>query len=340
MEVINELVSIIVPVYNSEKRIKRCIESIIKQTYQNWELILINDGSLDNSLTICSDYSNYDSRVKVYSQKNKGVSEARNLGIYHAKGDLICFVDSDDSVDERLLEILIKNLNDSDLVICGMNKIINKQIETYTIEKTTISGQEKIVDFIQKYYLSWLVSSPCGKLYKKMHIPKGGFDKDISLGEDLKLNIAYFKNINKITVISESLYNYYDNDYSLTKVYKKGNYEAIDNIYDVTKKYVLPFNDVYSKKFKNINYKFFSFCVSFMSQNMINENKKERKELIKRICNNTNMQQSVLNLPEISFIYKLYAFALKNKKTKELYLLSWIKFKFNTLESAKDKIKM
>lgn len=330
MEVINELVSIIVPVYNSEKRIERCIESIIKQTYQNWELILVNDGSLDNSLKICNDYSNHDSRIKVYSQKNKGVSEARNLGIYHAKGEFVCFVDSDDSVDDRLLEVLINNQKDSDLVICGMNRIINQKVEINCIENTTISGQEMIVDFMQKYYLFWLVSSPWGKLYKKMYIPRSGFDKDISLGEDLKFNIAYFKNISNIKVISESLYNYYDNDYSLTKVYKKGNYEAIDNIYDVTKKYVLLFNDESSIKFKNVNYKFFSFCVSFMSQNMINENKKERKELIKRICNNTNLRQAILNLPEISFIYKIYVFALKKKRTKELYLLSWIKFKINT----------
>ena len=330
MEVIDELVSIIVPVYNSEKTIERCIDSIIKQTYQNWELILINDGSQDSSLKICNNYSNYDSRVKVYSQKNKGVSEARNMGICHSNGEFICFVDSDDSVNERLLEILINNQKNSDLVICGMRRIINQKIEINSIENTTISGQEMIVDFMQKNYLLWVVSSPWGKLYKKKYIPTSGFDKDISLGEDLKFNIGYFKQINNIEVISEPLYNYYDNDYSLTKVYKSGNYEAIDNIYDETKKYVLLFNDVSSIKFKNINYKFFTFCVSFMSQNMINVNKKERKELIKRICNNNDLQQAILNLPEISFIYKIYVLALKKKKIKELYLLSWIKFKINT----------
>src|SRR5690606_18531829 len=97
----NPLISIVVPVYNSEKYLPECIESILNQNYANIELIIVNDGSTDNSLSIAEKFSENDSRIKILSQRNSGVSAARNLGISIAQGDYIGFVDSDDTVHEK-----------------------------------------------------------------------------------------------------------------------------------------------------------------------------------------------------------------------------------------------
>lgn len=105
-------ISVIVPVYNSEKYVRRCIESVIMQTYQNWELIMVDDGSEDNSLTILYEYEKQDSRIKVIHQDNKGPGNARNKGINHATGDYIVFVDSDDRIDENYFSLLSKKTED------------------------------------------------------------------------------------------------------------------------------------------------------------------------------------------------------------------------------------
>src|SRR5699024_1725724 len=121
----NILVSIVVPIFNSEKYLDETISSILSQTYKNIELILVNDGSTDRSLEICTNYEKTDERVFVVNQTNQGVSAARNKGIVYAKGEYIQFVDSDDIVDPRMTEKLVnKILKDSDLVICGYTKVL------------------------------------------------------------------------------------------------------------------------------------------------------------------------------------------------------------------------
>jgi len=104
------IVSVIVPVYNQENRLTRCVDSILKQTYTNFELILIDDGSKDKSLTICNDYTTKDNRIVVLHQENAGVSVARNLGIDNARGKWLCFVDSDDYVTEFYIQDLLEQV--------------------------------------------------------------------------------------------------------------------------------------------------------------------------------------------------------------------------------------
>ncbi len=114
------LISIIIPVYNVEKYLEECIESCINQTYRNIEIILINDGSTDNSLEICQKYANIDNRIIVKSISNSGVAHARNVGIGVSKGDYITFIDSDDFVDKRYCELMYKVLEErkADIACC------------------------------------------------------------------------------------------------------------------------------------------------------------------------------------------------------------------------------
>ena len=118
------VISIIVPVYNAEKYLHRCIDSILSQTFTDFELLLIDDGSTDSSSIICDDYLREDSRVRVFHKKNGGVSSARNMGLDNAKGKWITFVDSDDFISSNFCEILLDNENE-DLVICSFETFGN-----------------------------------------------------------------------------------------------------------------------------------------------------------------------------------------------------------------------
>ena len=119
------LLSIIVPVYNVEKYIERCIKSILNQSFTNFELILVDDGSPDNCGKICDEYKKKDSRIKVIHKKNGGLSDARNAGIERAKGEYIAFVDSDDFINKYMYEILYKNAKkwDADISICNFKMV-------------------------------------------------------------------------------------------------------------------------------------------------------------------------------------------------------------------------
>lgn len=122
-----EKISIIIPIFNTEKYLEECINSVLCQTYKNLEILLINDGSTDKSLLICEKYKKIDDRIKLYSKKNGGLSDARNYGIEKAKGDFIFFLDSDDIIQKNTIEIMSKYLeNDSTMVICDFDRFTNK----------------------------------------------------------------------------------------------------------------------------------------------------------------------------------------------------------------------
>lgn len=112
----NSLISIIIPVYNAEYTLNRCIDSILNQTFQDWELLLINDGSIDQSGKLCDQYAVTDQRIKVFHKENEGVSVARNLGIKESTGEYITFIDADDEVVKDYLAILYENIQQSDIV--------------------------------------------------------------------------------------------------------------------------------------------------------------------------------------------------------------------------------
>ena len=115
-------ISVIIPVYNTELYLRRCLESVINQTYTNLQIIIIDDGSTDNSLKICTEYAQNDNRLIVYSQNNSGVSAARNKGLDMATGDYIAFVDSDDFIENDMFAKLLNTMvnNEADIIVCGI----------------------------------------------------------------------------------------------------------------------------------------------------------------------------------------------------------------------------
>ena len=197
----NPLVSIIVPVYNVEKYINRCLDSIINQTYKNLELILIDDGSTDNSGKICDEYSKVDRRIIVKHNTNKGVSYTRNCGINLASGEYLLFIDSDDYVDLNYVENLLKPiiLEDYDLVVCNINHIFYNDIKN-NIVNTKLLSQNYYDDL---YILNILRITPVNKLFKTKIITAFNikFIENLSYSEDCIFNYEYAKHVKNINML-------------------------------------------------------------------------------------------------------------------------------------------
>ena len=236
----NEIVSIIVPAYNAERTINRCIDSILKQSYSNLEIIIINDGSKDSTEEKCMKYIK-NKRIKYIRINNSGVSNARNIGIENSTGTYIMFVDSDDYIEKNMVERLYDNINENvDLVICSKNLItINEKIS----EKIDIASCTLKKENIIQLYRAKILNPPYCKLYRSEIIKSKSirFDISISIGEDLLFNILYLKNITKdIKILNENLYNYEKiNTNSLSVRYYSNMLEMKKKITDELKRYEL-----------------------------------------------------------------------------------------------------
>lgn len=198
-------ISVILPVYNAEKFINRCIESMLNQTFSRFELIIINDGSMDSSLEICKMYEARDNRIRLFSNENKGVSFSRNFGIKKSRGKYVYFIDSDDWIESNTFETMYELAKDgADLVIGGAtyeyisDKAIKKVIPEKTKEEYFWISKKNLVSFI------W------NKLYKKEIIVKNNieFPTDLKLGEDLLFNFTFSLQCNEIIVFSKANYHY------------------------------------------------------------------------------------------------------------------------------------
>lgn len=214
-----ELVSIIVPVYNVEKYLRRCIDSIINQTYRNIEIIIIDDGSTDNSGKICDEYAKRDNRIKIIHQQNKGVSSTRNNGIEHANGKYITFVDSDDFIERKMIETIYNKIicENADIVICGVksidenNNVINQSINTKENKFNNVNAIKVMLDEKLFYSVCW------AKLYKKKLFNNIKFNPKIRIAEDMDVLYRVLYKSNKIVQIPERLYNWTNRKDSVTK---------------------------------------------------------------------------------------------------------------------------
>lgn len=202
-------ISIIVPVYNVEKYLNRCLDSIINQSFINFELILINDGSTDKSGKICDKYAQIDKRVRVIHKKNEGVSLTRNLGINIAKGDYITFIDSDDWIEQDFLKKAIEYIkeNNVSILITGFVFENNKKIfNTFNAKKDEILLNDEIKkEFLKQNKFSWTVYD---KFFKKEIIKKYKFDSRFKIGEDMLFCWQILKNEKKIGYLPLYKYHY------------------------------------------------------------------------------------------------------------------------------------
>ena len=207
------LISVIVPVYNTEQYLQDCIQSIISQSFTNWELILVDDGSTDGSAAMCDEYTKKDSRVRVFHKANGGVSSARNLGLKHAKGKWVTFIDSDDWLESSYLSVLMQptpEIEASDLIISYPKK--------YTATSEVLLPTERYEGVISVENI-FLLFSEChldrytylhSKFFQKAFIDKWNlrFDEKMPMGEDHAFLYSCLLKVHKIYVLKGANYNY------------------------------------------------------------------------------------------------------------------------------------
>ncbi len=203
------LCSIIVPIFNAEKNLKRCIQSILDQTYENFELILINDGSTDSSKEICINFSLYDSRILYFEQNNQGIAITRNNGVKYAHGDYIFFVDSDDYVYKDFCKVAIEafSFNKSDIVIFGFNTILlnkNKTIKHHVKDSKIIDKLHALQGTLIDGYIN---SLPWNKAYKK-ELFNGIYYPEGRVFEDVGTTYKLIDKANNIYITDKITYNY------------------------------------------------------------------------------------------------------------------------------------
>ena len=336
-------ISVIIPIYNAEKYIKKCIDSIRKQTLREIEIILVDDGSNDNSPDICDYYSQIDKRIKVIHIKNNGVSNARNMGIKLAKGRYIMFSDSDDYVNSAWCETLYKlaENNRDDFIVCGY-EIINNRNNNYR-KKNILSDlkNENIFlprkDFYKLY--SWqLLNSPCNKIFDIEKIKKHNilYKQELSLGEDMIFNLDYLNVCSgNIKIINKSLYYYVNDDKeSLDNKYYDNLFEIYRELFKKINHSMEILGTDYDKYKKDINLDYFYLIEKVLTNTLNKKNKDSFFNKLKYnnyILSSKDCRMCVSNL-ETTYIRKSYIFLLK--KEKYIYI-----FLYNKLVSSLYKIK-
>lgn len=212
-------ISVIVPIYNSEKYLETCLRSITSQTYRNLEIILVNDGSTDDSLAICKAFQEIDPRIKILSKSNAGVSEARNDGVTESRGYYLLFIDSDDYIDLDYVETLhrkIKEYNADVVISNGIDFDADGEIpaKNRVHENKILRNSEALKELYSEKYFS----SVCwGKIFKRDVIGNTTFDKAMKIAEDFKFLDEVFAEADTVVVIPERKYHYFVRNGSVTK---------------------------------------------------------------------------------------------------------------------------
>lgn len=249
----NLLVSIIIPIYNAGKYINKCVESILNQTYKNVEIILINDGSKDDSLDILKELEKEHQNIIVYDQENCGVANTRNRGMQYATGDYIMFIDNDDFIDPEYIEIFVNELKeaDYDIVIGGFKRVNTKN--------QILFHNHPLDDRWTKY----TIIAPWAKLYKREVIEKYQaqfLDYGIAEAVYFVLNL-YSRNLNIKTIEYEG-YNWFYNDESISNTMHKGLNETIDLTYVLDK--LLQYDASNNLEVDYFYYFIYRFCVYYL----------------------------------------------------------------------------
>lgn len=210
------MISVIIPVYNTAKFLSTCIKSVVNQTYQDLEIILVNDASTDSSIHICNRFKEKDKRIILIDKKqNEGVEKARYDGILVAKGEYICFVDSDDWLEKNALKRMYDKAieTDADYVEIGMQRVLDRHKIIKRKSNPAVKGLITQPQLFDSYYISFfginiLLVNLCGKLYKNSIFQEPPQPIGLAMGEDLYFNLEIFPHLQKIYIDDYIGYNY------------------------------------------------------------------------------------------------------------------------------------
>lgn len=329
-----DLISVIVPVYNVEKYLKRCVDSIVNQTYKNLEIILVDDGSKDKSGAICDEYEKIDNRVKAIHKQNGGVCSARNMALQEAKGEWIAFIDSDDWIELNYFEELYNcaiELN-SDIVICGYNRVTENK-------KESINNSGKIIELNSREFLIKLLNPQTGygfchmKLYKRDSIKDIIFNTSLKVGEDALFNEMVAQNVKRVCLVEKNLYNYRINPNSVVRKYDLEYANKYLKSMEVNREYLFK---MYSNddEIKQNYYNFVAFHVLLVAVNYCynKDNKvKNKTVLLKEVCKYKVFKEGIKksNYNNLSITRKISLFTIKNKLYFITRCICWIRNRQN-----------
>ncbi|GAB6616553.1 MULTISPECIES: glycosyltransferase family 2 protein [Bacillus] len=326
-------VSIVIPIYNAEKKLDKCIHSILNQTFEDLELILVNDGSSDSSLNICRKYERQDKRIIVINKKNEGSITTRKKGIEASSSDYVMFVDADDWIDRRMVEILYKQSVESsaDITVCNTYKVLGNGVLIKKKNKSEYFDNNRIYDkegirkeLVVAYFWGHpFPSSLYAKLYKREILESCGeyLNKIHFLGDDLFYNLEMFIKSNRITIIDQALYYYRMG--GLTSKYMPYLFEDMVNGYQIQKEVINKYYlDTQQKQYNGISIMLlntFKTCL----YNLFNSNLGEMhiRELIEKYVSNEKVIECLHNEGSRDYFSKEYLDAIKYKNVDYLYAL-------------------
>lgn len=328
MESLNKtIVSIIIPVYNAQQYIAKCIDSVISQSYINWELILVDDGCTDKSGEICDKYAQKDKRIKVFHKKNGGVSSARNTGISEAVGEWLYFIDSDDFIDsDTLSKSIKKNVEIPDLIVHGLvnDYIYNGKSCSLLYKKIEDNDYKEIIEFTDRY---GLLKGPVCKLFRHSIVKENKlfFDESICYGEDTKFSFEYLQKCKSIAFVPEHFYHYcFRLEGSLTK--RSYPYLSWDNTARMLLELRLPIMKQFSMPdsyFQYIRFEYISHIIrAVYSMYKDGVSKLDRLKYLKKLHNDIYLRKPHKDLKYLNrFIY-----LLKVPTLMDLIMIVSIKF--------------
>lgn len=317
----DEKISVIVPIYNVEKYLHRCIESIINQTYRNIEIILVNDGSTDDSKNICEKYLNKDKRIKLINKKNGGLSEARNAGLKKATGEIVSFIDSDDFIETNFYEYMLAEMKktNSDIAICGtsIDYENGKKREKVNLTEEILDSKEAIIKLNS---FSSFDMSVCNKIFKRDIVKNIEFPIG-KKSEDYFVTYKYLDKAKKIVVLPKAMYHYYQRPNSISrgkvnisydyiegslrqKEYIEKRYPDIQNVANTA--YAFSYIAVYNRYIEND---------ADLPREKKKKFKKEVKKYIKYIISNEYIN-NLKKIQAIVFSYNLFLYKLLIKILK------------------------
>jgi len=339
---LNNKVSIIIPVYNVEDFLARCLESALNQSYLNIEIVVVNDGSPDNCQIIIDEYSRKDNRIISIEQKNMGLSEARNTGMKIATGDYYFFLDSDDYITNDAIRIMIENIGDNDVLIANMQTFDDntKFVKRPSIEHKKIDNESMFNNNVQfdYFYGTAYGINACNKIYKasfiksiKLHFQRN----DEIYAEDLLFNIKCYVNQPKIKLINDYTYFYYQNNNSITKKYKPLLSTRFKNLTIDIIEYFKEIEVI--EKYKAL----IKFTICIAASNIVkntmdkkNSSMRDIEEVIK-VYFNSDLIKNYLGTKELKcvknkkwyYFNSIFLYLIKKEKYKTASILQAIRFK-------------
>lgn len=329
-----DLISVIVPIYNVEKYLRQCLDSLLAQTYKNIEVIMVDDGSPDNCGVICDEYAEKYCNFIAVHKENAGLGMARNTGLENAHGQYVIFIDSDDYISDSLIEELYKELKlyQVDVCVSGFKCTVEGQrnvqyeSECYPGEKARTELFPRMVGSLPDKKDS-IEMSVCGVLYNMEPIRKYNvrFPSERELiSEDLIFNIEYMQHANGAYLSNAVGYYYNINTSSLTRSYRQNFYYRVKHFYLEVEQRLseLNYDSIVSHRNKRMFFVNVKSCISQEANPHYDFNLKQRLSNIKSICFDAVLQEAIQEYPvnKLGLTQKTFLFMVKHKWTAALYL--------------------